>query len=392
MDLEQLNKKIEWLDEERRKDKTTIAMLSERISVLEGNNSGTLQELKSIQSETSRLNAMVGKIDQIQDNVAQLKVDLSKNIELIDKARKDQLKESDKVRKSEIDSVNKSILELRKPIDTITEIKRTLQVRQEEEFRLNRLIGEADKKISEFSRSDEEYKRSIRLVEEGRRQDSKRLTDLLGEVTAIRKRLDEQRGKVDLTTDSTRKLELRVGELINAESERRQSVSSFIEKQTVQQMDRDRLWKEWQDRFATFDKQTSIIEAQLQNLDAMQRSVKRSQDALDEITQKFDRRINEITEVARINEERFRQDWTAFKNDDQKRWANNSLNQEEQYRDLTRQLEKFQEKLINLDDLTQELNDLVIQGNEETQKRIQSLISLAHSWAEDFSRITKTGG
>jgi hypothetical protein len=55
-------------------------------------------------------------------------------------------------------------------------------------------------------------------------------------------------------------------------------------------------------------------------------------------------------------------------------------------------LEKFQEKLINLDNLTQELNDLVIQGNEETQKRIQSLISLAHSWAEDFSRITKTGG
>lgn len=392
MDLEQLNKKIEWLDDERRKDKTTIAMLSERISVLEGNNSGTLQELKSIQSETSRLNAMVGKIDLIQDNVAQLKVDLSKSIELIEKARKDQSKESDKVRKSEIESVNKSILEIRKSIDTISEIKRTLQVRQEEEFRLNRLIGEADKKISEFSRSDEEYKRSIRLVEEGRRQDSKRLTDLLGEVTAIRKRLDEQRGKVDLTTDSTRKLELRVGELINAESERRQSVSSFIEKQTMQQMDRDRLWKEWQDRFATFDKQTSIIEAQLQNLDAMQRSVKRSQDALDEITQKFDRRINEITEVARINEERFRQDWTSFKNDDQKRWANNSLNQEEQYRELTRQLEKFQEKLTILDDQSQELNDLAIQGNEETQKRIQSLINLAHSWAEDFSRITKTGG
>lgn len=392
MDLDQLNKKIEWLDDERRKDKTTIAMLSERISVLEGNNSAILQELKSIQSEISRLNAVVGKIDQIQENVAQLKVDLSKSIDSIEKARKDQLKESDKVRKSEIDSVNKSILEMRTSIDAITEIRRILQVRQEEEFRLNRLIGEADKKIVEFSRNDEENKRSIRLVEEGRRQDSKRLTDLLGEVTAIRKRLDEQRGKVDLTTDSTRKLELRVGELINAEAERRQSVSAFIEKQTLQQMDRDRLWKEWQDRFATFDKQTSIIEAQLQNLDAMQRSVKRSQDALDEITQKFDRRINEITEVARINEERFRQDWTSFKNDDQKRWANNTLNQEEQFRELTRQLEKFQEKLTGLDDLSQELTDLVIQGNEETQKRIQSLISLAHNWAEDFSRITKTGG
>ncbi len=50
MDLEQLNKKIEWLDEERRKDKTTIAMLTERLAVLEGNTTGTSQEVKSIQS------------------------------------------------------------------------------------------------------------------------------------------------------------------------------------------------------------------------------------------------------------------------------------------------------------------------------------------------------
>jgi hypothetical protein len=75
----------------------------------------------------------------------------------------------------------------------------------------------------------------LRLLEEGRRQDSKRLSDLLGEVTAIRKRQDEQRGKVDLTSDSTRKLEQRVTELLTAETERRQSINSFIEKQSVQQ-------------------------------------------------------------------------------------------------------------------------------------------------------------
>jgi hypothetical protein len=55
MDLDQLNKKIEWLDEERRKDKTTIAMLVERLTVLEGTVSGAAQDVKAIQSETSPL-------------------------------------------------------------------------------------------------------------------------------------------------------------------------------------------------------------------------------------------------------------------------------------------------------------------------------------------------
>ena len=392
MDLEQLNKKIEWLDEERRKDKTIIAVQSERLAVLEGNISVTTQEVKSIQSETGRLTAYTGKIEQIQETIGQLKIDLSRNIDSIEKGRIDQKKDVDKSRKAEIEAINKSIAELRKSLNTINEIKRTLEIRQEEEFRLSRLIGEVDKKITEVSRGDEEYKRSLRLLEEGRRTDAKRLTDLLGEVSAIRKRQDEQRGKVDISADTSRKLELRVSELVAAETERRQSVNAFIEKQAVQQLDRDRIWKEWQERFASFDKQTSILDMQLQTLDSMQRAVKRSQDSFDEITQKFDRRINEITEISRINEDRFRQEWGSFKTDDQKRWTNYSLSQEEQFRDLSRQLEKYLDRLSQLEDLSQEINDLVSQVNEETQKRIQSLVNIYHSWAEDFNRITKSNG
>jgi len=388
MDLEQLNKKIEWLDEERRKDKTTIAMLNERLAVIEGNVAGATQEIKSIQGESGRLSAHIGKIEQIQETIGQLKIDQSRSIDSNEKIRVEQKKDADKSRKTEIEAINKSIAELRKSLDTINEIKRTLEIRQEEEFRLSRLIGEIDNKITEVSRSDEEFKRSLRLLEEGRRTDAKRLTDLLGEVSAVRKRQDEQRGKVDVSADTSRKLELRVGELVAAETERRQSVNVFIEKQAMQQLDRDRIWKEWQERFATFDKQTSVLDLQLQTLDSMQRAVKRSQDAFDEIIQKFDRRINEITEVSRINEDRFRQDWGSFKTDDQKRWTNYSLSQEEQFRELSRQLEKYQERLVQIEDLSQEINDLVSQVNEETQKRIQSLVNIYHSWAEDFNRIT----
>lgn len=392
MDLEQLNKKIEWLDEERRKDKTIIAVQNERLAVLEGNISGTTQEVKNIQSETGRLTAYTGKIEQIQETIGQLRIDLSRNIDTIEKGRIEQKKDVDKIRKSEIEAINKSIAELRKSWDTVNEIKRTLDIRQEEEFRLGRMIGEIDKKITEVSRSDEEFKRSLRLLEEGRRTDAKRLSDLLGEVSSIRKRQDEQRGKVDISADTSRKLELRVSELVATETERRQSVNAFIEKQAVQQIDRDRIWKEWQERFASFDKQTSILDMQLQTLDSMQRAVKRSQDSFDEITQKFDRRINEITEISRINEDRFRVEWGSFKTDDQKRWTNYSLSQEEQFRELSRQLEKYLDRLSQLEDLLQEINDLVSQVNEETQKRIQSLVNISHSWSEDFNRITKSNG
>ncbi|GAP22874.1 hypothetical protein [Leptolinea tardivitalis] len=392
MDLEQLNKKIEWLDEERRKDKTTIAMLIDRLTSLEASIVSASQEVKTIQTETSRITSLTGKFEQIDSAISTLRIELTKNIELIDKARIDQNREIEKTRSKEIDTINKNLAELRKNLEAINEIRRNLQVRQEEEFRLNRLLGETDKKIADISHGDEEYKRTLRLLEEGRRQDSKRLSDLLGEVTAIRKRQDEQRGKVDMTTDSVRKLEMRVAELLTAETERRQIVNAFIEKQSLQQVERDRTWKEWQDRFSAFEKQTTTIDTQLQTLEAMQRAVKRSQDTFDDITQKFDRRINEITEMSRINEDRFRQEWSGFKNDDQKRWTNYSLSQEEQFRELMRQLEKYQERIVKLEDLSADINDMITQINEETQKRLQALVLMSHSWAEEFNQVSKTNG
>lgn len=392
MDLDQLNKKIEWLDDERRKDKTTIAMLKERISDLEASLATNSQEIKAIQSETNKFTNITGKFDQVQSSISTTKVELSKNVELLDKRIREKDREIEKARKSEIDSIQKSIAEIKKSLEAITEIKRTLLVRQEEEFRISRLIGENDQKVTEISRADEENRRSLKLLEESRRQDSKRISDLLGEVTAIRKRLEEQRGKVDISTDSTRKLEVRVSELLAAETERRQAVNAFIEKQSLSQVERDRIWKEWQDRFSSFDIKTATVDTKLQTLEAMQRAVKRSQDSFDEITQKIDRRINEITEMSRINEDRFRQEWGAFKNDDQKRWTNYALSQDEQSRETLRQLEKYLERLEKLEDLSQDLRDLLNQVNEETQKRLLTLVNITHLWAEEFGQITKSSG
>ena len=44
--------------------------------------------------------------------------------------------------------------------------------------------------------------------------------------------------------------------------------------------------------------------------------------------------------MTRLTEDRFRQEWVAFKADDQKRWTNYSLVQEEQSRELNRQFER----------------------------------------------------
>jgi hypothetical protein len=235
-------------------------------------------------------------------------------------------------------------------------------------------------------RSEEEYTRTIRLMDDGRRQDTKRLTDLTGEMAAVRKRVDDQSGKIELNTTVAKKLEGRITELAAVEAERREVISSFLDNQNLREVERERVWKDWQTRFQVIETQAGDVEGALQTLDLTQRAVKRSQQAVDELTQKVERRINEITEIQRLAEERFRQEWVTFKADDQKRWTNYTLTLEEQRNETIRQHDKLAEKVVQLEDVIGEIQDVIQQINEHTEKRLQSLLSLAHDWVSTYER------
>jgi chromosome segregation ATPase len=392
MDLEQLAKRLDWLDGERRKDKLIIQTLEERLAAVESNMPGLLQQVKEISGEVTRVSMMLSKFDQIESSLAQIRVDLARGIEAVEKTRVEREREMEKSRMADQEMLSKAIAEVRRGLDPIPDLRKSIQSRMEEDFRLARLIEEVNGKVLETRRSDEEYRRALKLLEENQRQETKRLTDMQGEVAALRKRQDEQRGRVDLNSDSVRKMEMRINEFQGAESERRQTIAAFIDKQNMASVERDRVWKEWQTRFELIERQGMGLDAQLQAIEATHRSIRKAQEAFDDITQRFERRINEITEMQRLTEDRFRQEWVSFKADDQKRWTNYSLVQEEQSRELNRHFERYNERVVVLEDLTQELQDLVHQLREENQKRLQSLLAVAHEWAEQYDRVFGRAG
>lgn len=385
MDFEQLLKRVEWLDEERRKDKLIIASLDDRLRKVEGNNTTILQEIREITNELNRLKTIPSRFDTVDAAISQLRVESSRAVESIEKQRIEKDREIEKIRLADLESLNASIANLRKALEILPEMKKDIKAREEEEHRLIKLIGEFDKKILEIKRSDEEYRRANKILEENVRQDSKRILDLQGEISSTRKRTEEQRGKIDLVTENLRKIEMRQNEILNSETERKQSQVAFIEKNNMLQVERDRIWKEWQSRFEVISNQAINLDEQLQTLDATQRAIRHSQAAFEEITQKFERRINEITEMQRLVEDRMRQDWISFKADDQKRWSNYMISQDEQYQETNRIFEKFENRLLQLEEISQELNDLtnlIVQSNERS---LQSLFKFIKEVNEDFT-------
>jgi DNA repair exonuclease SbcCD ATPase subunit len=386
MELEQIFKQVEWLDDERRKDKTTIGSLEERLIALEGNFIPLPNQIKDLGGEITRLTALLARMDHFDEALLQQRIESKQRLEEIERDYKKRLEESERLRRVEMRSLDTSLAELRKELEAFPELRRGLKARVDEEARLAKMIDEVRGRIENVRHSEEEYTRSFRLLDDGRRQDSKRLTDLQGEMAAIRKRVDEQRGQNELINSTVRKTETRLSELASVETERREAQAKFLESQALRQVERDRVWKEWAARFEAIESQTAEIETNLQALDTTHRAVKRSQEAVEEITQKVERRITEITEIQRLAEERFRQEWVTFKADDQKRWTNYTLTLEEQRNETARQFERILERITQLEDNAQEIQDLIAQMREQSEKRLQSLLSMAHEWVASHER------
>jgi len=387
MEIADLAKKIDWLEREHRKDHATISDLQEKLAGSEGQYALVQNQLKELNTELTRYKSTGARLDQFDKMVTQYRAEVSKSIDEMEKRRLKHERDLEERRRLEVDVLNKSLIEVRASVDALQDLRRGLQIRVEEDLRLARVQGEYDKRLADFVIADEEIRRSIRSVDEARKNDFKRLADIQGDLAAIRKRSEDAREKSELNSDTLRQLDTRINELLSSETDRRQAQMVFIEQQSLSQVERERGWKDIQVRFEGFLKQNINIDQQLAALEETQRSVKRSQESFDEMNMRIERRINEITEIQRLTEERFRQEWVTLKADDQKRWTNYTLAQDDWVKEIRADQEKLSQRIANLDDVYQSLQDLVQQTSETTETQLQELMNWAHEFLTNYGRI-----
>jgi len=390
MEFEQIIKRLDWLDEEHRKDKSTIDLLSQRVSNLEGELKATNSRIKELTVQMSSLSTAAARIEQYDTALNQQRTDIVKYIDDLDKKNQNQQSEIDKRYQVQFDAINKSVTDLHNTKIIVSEIKRQLKALSDEETRRNKLSADWEIRMQTMGKTVEDVQRMTKAGEESRRQDGKRLADLQGDLSAARKRLDESREKNDLFSDSIRRIETRLNEILANEADRRQAQINFIETQARFQVERDRTWKEWEESLNSLRKQSETMDSNLQDWENAQRTLKRAQGTYDEIVQKIERRINEITEMQRLAEDRFRQEFVTFKADDQKRWTSYTLSQDETHKDTRGGLTKNEERLSALEDLTQTQQDVLQQTKDANEQLFQGMLAQLHELLSAYERIMST--
>jgi len=269
----------------------------------------------------------------------------------------------------------------------VKELEKDMKTRIEEEIRFNASLRETEKDVNEIKQEYIEYQRYTVTAKEERQKEIKRITDLQGEQSALRKRVDEQRGLLDLVKNDYQKMKNRLQELEATRRDLKKEQETFLVEAALQNTEWESTWKSWMTRFDGIEKQAQDLDEQMAKLDSTHRGVKRMQDKLKDLSTLLDRRVNEITEIQRLSDERFRQEWGTFTADDQKRWTNYTLSQKEQSKILERQYKEGEERISLLEDGMQEIEDQLGQLSSYSETQLQGLLTLIREWTGDFEQI-----
>ncbi|MBN1287959.1 MAG: hypothetical protein JXB47_21350 [Anaerolineae bacterium] len=340
MEERQLTKMIEWLDEERRKDKAAIARLEERISQQNELIGQLTRRQNGMESDQSAMRNMFLPMERYDDFLQQFRTELRQTIEQIEDRRS--LAERETERRNQIarEGIIRPVRDLSDRLEKMERGTEELPSLRVELERVANQMMTIQQRMDDLTRLSDEPERRLTFLEEQRRQDARRISEIQTELPEVHKQIDQLRPKIELLEEMALRNEKRVLEIQEGEREQRTQIQQFIDQQTLLIHQRDQQIQELVSSIGAYDEDMLRYMERFESWSETYRQMKKIVDDFERISDRLERRINEVAEMQRLSEERFRQEWNEFSADDQKRWKQFTLTNDETWREHDKRYEK----------------------------------------------------
>lgn len=382
MDLEALLIRIEKLESQFKSVTKTLSTQNNQIKGLGDNSSQKAEWLSKLKNDFSKLTSSMNSLGNFDNAITQLRVDVKRQIDESENRNNLNLKMFEKVNNGHFQAIeenmNTSKIEGEKKWD------QKLNLFMEEDRRIIQQFKEIRESVDNYLSSGDETRGSINFLQQELIQNKKIIESVSYQVDAISKRMDSFRGKQDTIQSDLKTSESRITEMIATENERKQTFINFMEQQTLSKDERDRTWLEWQEQFESSKDQLNTM---LPDLQKKQIELEKLSKSFNEMTEKIERRINEVTEMYRLMDEKFRQEWVTYRSDLEKRWTNISLVMDEKQSELSESNKVFRERVTKVEDDTHEMREGLLLMSREIQKGMQGIMNMVNGWMDAFGQI-----
>ena len=318
MELEdtQTTQLVKWLEEERRKDKAQLVVLQERLAGQANEIAEQNRRLQELELSLRAAQATLTKLQQVDQVLEEFKTDVLSLIDRRDDDRKKVQREAERIHVIDVENVQRQLSEIKMEFSRFSKVNENLTSSRVEEKRLSDSIRQVQTQIDAVTQLIDQSSRAVPYLEEGRRQDNRRIAANEQELVNLMKKIDGLLGKMEVLEDAHGKLLLK----IEAVYPRVAAQDAAIEDIKVGRFHTEQQVKAWETDLETFRGQLSdyadlvdrIRQQAFTNLHA-EKELQAFQDSLRQ-------RVAELAEVERLFEERVKRQLEEAQVEAEKRW------------------------------------------------------------------------
>ncbi len=341
MQINQIASMIEWLDEERRRDKATIAELEQRLAQQADLLAGMQRQVNTVESDQVLIRQEALPAQKEQDILERMRQDAEDMLESAEARRLTAEREAERRFELQRESIQRAVRELADKADRLERQLANISDMQVEGDRLTNAMRILNQEMDDLAKTLEGPDRRLAFLEEQRRTDTRRLAEIETELPEYRKTVDSLQPKITLLEELAVRNEKRIQDFNNIDRDRREQIQQFIDQQQLLVQQRDQQLVDLTKRFSVHDEELQRNIERFEVWAQAYREMKRIIDDFNRIGDRLERRINEASEMQRLSEERFREEWSDWRDDDQKRWKQLTLSNDEVWRNHDREFDNF---------------------------------------------------
>jgi len=336
MELTQATQMLKWLEEERRKDKATIAALQEQTQGQEQQLTQQTAQIQELQTSLTGIQNLISQVTDFEQTVSKYKTEMVFLLDQREETWKKERAEAERLRKIEMKALTDHISQLDKAAKLSSRYADDLKARQAEEQRLNENLQRLETTVADLNQRSDDRVQAVAYLEEQRRADNRRIAELEQETTELRKRSETQAAKLPLLEEKIQKYKPRIDEAVSQIKE----FEKPIEEMRVAEFRREQAVKKYMDQAEEVRQEVEEWRAQTQRFIEQYQLNKRALEKLESFRARQEKRQNEVAEMQRLAEDRVKRQWEEWQAERDKdlrkrqiivdeRWkAQNTTNQE----------------------------------------------------------------
>jgi chromosome segregation ATPase len=371
LEINQINQLLKFMEDERRKDRAQIAVLQEKLVGQSNEIADLTRRIQDLDTNLKTTQTALAKTQKYDSILEEYKTELIAEMVRNDDDIKKATREADRVRILEVETLQRQISEIRKELPRLGKLEDELPTRRAEEKRLGEMIQRLQPQIEVASQLVEERTRGVPYLEEGRRQDVKRLLALEQETNTQFKKFDAIFGKLQVLEDSLGKIPPRFEPLNTRLQEHDREVQDLrsADFRVQQQV------KAFETQITQYHEQVVDYTAIINKLREQAQINQRAEHDLLAFQETLRQRTAELGEVERLFEERVKRQFEEFLGEFEKRWAKIPPKLDERWHEHERVHSEADKRLDRMETFPTPLAEKIEELRVEHEKVVQAFVT-----------------